>query len=238
MSGLVKVTAWLMLGHALVGGAYAAFIHTPESNVLMLGVSVALVVAGASALLWTSASAARALHANESPWRGWRQVVGMLPGVLVAVLVVGAACWTAGLLGDAWAARAGEVDAAAIAAGDVTNTRWLHTAVRWGVTLVQWVIVPVWLATSLAWAAAYGSRHVVTLKWLVAALTPRVVLVGLVGVVLLVWLPWRGVHWRPSGLASTTMEMAFTGTKLLGLYAAVNLAWALLLDAAARTTRR
>jgi hypothetical protein len=162
----------------------------------------------------------------------------MLPAVMVSVAVGGSLCWLAGWAGDAWTARAGEVDAAAIAAGDVTNTAWLHATVRWAVTLVQWVVVPVWLATSLVWATAYGTRHALTMKWLVAGLTPRVLLVALVAVAVLVWMPWRAVYWRPESLTSTTVEMAFAGTKLLGLYAAANLAWALVLDAAARGVRR
>ena len=227
MTSLVRTTLWLMFGHALAGAAYLALIYTPESNVLMLAVSVALVLLGVAALVWTSTSAALALHTGGAPWRGGRRVSSMLPGVVLA-----------GALGDAWVARAGEVDAAAIAAGDVTRTAWLHTTVRWAVALVQWAVVPVWLAASLAWAAAYGSRHVVSMKWLLVGLTPRVLLVALGAVALLVWLPWRALYWRPASLSSTTLEMAFSGIKLLGLYAAANLAWALVLDAAARAVRR
>lgn len=237
MKAIVTATLWLMLGHALAGSAYLSLIHTPESNVLMLAVSLTLVLFGLTLLVWTSASAARALHAGSAPWHGWRGVMSSLPSVLVAVLVVGLLCWLAGTLGDAWSARAGEVDAVAIAAGDVTRTAWLHAAVRWAVVLVQWVVVPVWLAASLVWAAAYGSRHVFSMKWLIAGLTLRTLVVA-VCAVLLVWVPWRFVYWRPTGVSSTTLELAFTGIKLTGVYAAANLAWALVLDAAARAVRR
>ncbi len=238
MKALITVTLWLMLGHAVVAGAYVALIHTPESNVLTLAVSAMLVVSGVAALVWTSASAVVALHGGNAPWRRPRQVVATLPAVMVTVVVVGLLCWLTGVAGDAWAARAGEVDAAAIAAGDVTRTAWLHATVHWAVTLVRWVVVPVWLATGLAWASAYGARHVVTLKWLAAALMPRVLLVALIAVAMLVWMPWRAVYWRPAGLNSAWVEMAFTGAKLLGLYGAANLAWALVIDAAARGVRR
>lgn len=238
MRRLVTITLWLMAGHALAGTAALGLINTPDSNVLMLVASAALVAAGAAALVLTSVTAARALQAGEAPWRGWRAACAMLPAALVALVVVGALCWLAGAAEAWWMSRAGEIDAAAIAAGDVTQTRWLHGAVRWLVAIAQWVLVPCWLAASLAWAASYGTRHVLSLKWLIAGLAPRLLLAALLAVVVLVWLPWRAVYWRPTALAGGAFELAFTGLKLLGIYAAANLAWALTLEAAARTVRR
>jgi hypothetical protein len=238
VSRLVTVTAWLAMGHALVGAAYVGLINTPDANVLMLMLSALLVVVGLVVVVLTSVTAARALHADEAPWRGWRSALRMLPPVLAAVTVVGLLCWLAGAFEAWWMARAGEIDAAAIAAGDVTHTGWLHTAVRWLVAVVQWVLVPCWLAASLAWAAAYGMRHVLSFKWLIAGLSPRVVLVALVSVVVLVWLPWRAVYWRPAAITSGTVEMAFTGLKLAALFVMANLAWVLVLDASAKVVRR
>lgn len=238
MRGVVTITLWLMLGHALVGAAYVGLINTPDSNVLMLMTSAALLTAGGAALVLTSVTAARALYTGEAPWRGWRAAFAMLPSALVAVVVVGLVCWLAGAAEAWWMSRAGEIDAAAIAAGDVTQTGWLHGAVRWLVALVQWVLVPCWLAASLVWATSYGTRHVLSLKWLLAGLAPRVLLVALVATVGLVWLPWRAVYWRPAAIDVETLELAFSGLKLLGIYTAGNLAWALVLDAAAKTARR
>lgn len=232
------ITVWLMIGHALAGAAYVGLINTPDSNLLMLGLSAALVTAGGAVLVLTSVTAARALQTGEAPWRGWRAAFAMLPAALVALVVVGALCWLAGAVEARWMARTGEIDAAAIAAGDVTQTGWLHGAVRWLVALVQWVLVPCWLAASLVWAASYGTRHALSLKWLLAGLTPRVPLVALFAAVVLVWLPWRAVYWRPAAIGSGTLELAFTGLKLFGIYAAANLAWALVLDAAAKAVRR
>ncbi len=237
MTQVAFVLLWVLVGHGMAAAAWFGLINTPESNILMLAVSASLVVVGALVLLWTSASAARALVVSRPPWRGLSVVTAMLPGALLGVLVVGVLCGLAGWFEGWWTAHAGQVDAAAIAAGDVTDTAWLHEAVRWTVALVQWVLVPTWLATSLAWAAAYGTRHVASMKWLLVGLHPRVVVVALVAVVMLVWLPWQGVYWRPASLR-TSLEPAFIVLKLGTLYVAANLAWVLVLAETVRLVRR
>lgn len=238
MMRLLVVTLWLMLGHAVAGGAYLGLIHTPDANVLMLVVSACAVLVGVLALLITSTTAARALQTGLAPWRGWGSMFALLPAVGFAVLVVCGLWALSSSAESAWMARRGEVDAAAIAAADYTRTGWIHAAVGWLVTIVQWVVIPSWLASSLAWAVGYGPRYVLSLKWLVAGLHGRVVAAALVAAVVCVWLPWRGAYWRPSGLDSSTIELAITGAKLFGLYAAANLGWTLVLDAAARVVRR
>jgi hypothetical protein len=234
---LALVIAWLVAGHVLAGGAYVALINTPESNALMLTQSAVLVLAGLLLLVLTSTSAGLALQRGLPPWRTLRPSLRLLPVVLVAVLVIGVICAGAGWLERWWVARSGEVDAALIAAGDITRTGWLHTTVEWLVALVQWVLVPVWLAASLVWASAYGARHVLSFKWLVAALRPRALLVALAAVVILVWLPWSGVYWRPAAVQPGTLELIFTGVKLLTVGVLANIAWALVLDEAARPHR-
>jgi hypothetical protein len=231
-------TAWLVAGHAVAGAAYVALINTPESNVLMLTQSAILVLIGVTALVVPSASAAVALHAGRRPWAGLPGAVRLLPPVIVSVAVIGLLCAAAGWTGDWWVGRSGEVDAALIAAGDITRTDWLHEGVRLVVAFLQWVVVPAWLAVSLAWAAAYGARHVLSMKWLVAGLRPRLLVLTLAAVAGLVWLPWSGVYWRPAVLPAGTLEMAFTGLKLLTIGVLANLAWAVVLDEAVRPTRR
>lgn len=238
MMRLLVVTLWLMVGHAVAGAAYLGLIHTPDANVLMLVASAGAVLAGLLALLVTSTTAARALQTGLAPWRAWGSMLALLPAVGLAALLVLGLWWLSSLGEAAWMARRGEVDAAAIAAADYTRTGWIHVTVSWVVAFVQWVLVPSWLASSLAWAVGYGPRYVLSMKWLVAGLHGRVVAAALVAVVLCVWLPWRGAYWRPSGLESSAAELAITGAKLFGLYAAANLGWALVLDAAARVVRR
>lgn len=236
MKAIVQATFALAVGHALAGAAYLGLINTPEANQPMLGLSLLLLVVGVVLALLTSLQAVRTLAAEAPPWRVGG-ALRLVPAAFVAVVVAGLLCWLAGAFEQWWLSHAGEVDATAIAVGDVTNTAWLHAAVRWIVAFVQWVLVPCWAAAGLTWAVAYGTRHVLSLKWLVAGLAPRLVLTALVAVALLVWLPWQAAYWRPA-VQSTTLEMAVMGVKLGLLYLSAQLAWALVLDAAARRTRR
>lgn len=234
MIGLVIRTAlWIGIVDALAGAALLAFLYTPESNVSMLGTSALLVLIAGVLLLLSSTSAAHGLVHRQAPWRSLGAAVRLLPVVLLGLLVVGAICGGAGWFDAWWTSRAGEVDAAAITAGDVTNTRPLHTAVRWMVMLVQWVFVPAWLATCLAWAAGYERRDVMSLKWLGAGLHWRVLVVTALVVVLLVWLPWRYVYWRPRALPASSIEVAFAALKIGGIYLLSQVAWALTLWTAA-----
>lgn len=237
MRRLVVTTLAVSAGHALAFAAYLGLINTPDANVLMLALSSLLVVGGLGVVLLTSVLAARALQEGLHTWLGWRTALRLLPGALLTVAIAGLLCWLAGSFEAWWVSRAGEVDATAIAIGDITDTAWLHGIVRWTVAFVQWVLVPCWIASGLAWGVAYGIRHVLSVKWLVAGPTPRTLLTALVVVILLVWLPWQAVYWRPA-ITSSQVEMAFTAVKLGLLFLAFNLAWVVVLDAAARSTRR
>lgn len=230
---VVRTALWIGVVDAVAGLALLAFLYTPESNVLMLGVSGVLVALAAALLLLSSTSASHALVHGQAPWRSVGAAARLLPLALVGVLVVGLLCGAAGWFESWWVARAGEVDAAAIAAGDVTDTRWLHAAVRWIVAGVQWVIVPAWLATCLAWASGYERRDVLGLKWLAAGLHWRLLLVTGLGVALLVWMPWRYVYWRPRGLPASSAELVFAAMKIGAIYLLSQLAWALTLWTAA-----
>jgi hypothetical protein len=234
---IALATLAVALGHALAFGAYLGLINTPDSNALMLVLSALLLAGGALIAVLTSVLAARALQAGPRAWLGWPAALRLLPSAFLVIAVAGLFCWLAGGVEAWWTSRAGEVDATAIAVGGVTDTAWLHGLVRWTVALVQWVLVPCWIAAGLAWAVAYGVRDVLSGKWLVAGLSLRTLLTALVAVVVLVWLPWRTVYWRPAAITSPQVEMAFTAVKLALLYLAANLAWVAVLDAAARSTR-
>lgn len=230
---VLRTALWIGVVDALAGAAVFAFLYTPESNVLMLGVSALLVVLAVVLLLLSSASAADGLVHRRAPWTRLRAAVGHLPLILVVLVVLGTLCGGAGWFESWWMSRAGEFDAAAIAAGDVTKTGWVHSAVHWIVEFVQWVLVPAWFATALAWIAGYERRDLFTLKWLTAGLHWRLLLVTLLGVGLLVWLPWRYIYWRPRGLSASSAEVAFTGIKLVAIYLLSQVSWALSLWTAA-----
>ena len=230
---IVRTALWIGAIDAVAGALVLGFLYTPESNALMLAVSALLVIGAAVLLMLSSTSAAHALVHAQHPWRSVTPALRSLPLVLFGLIVVGALCGGAGWFEAWWANRAGEVDAAAIVAGDVTSTQPLHAAARWAVAFVQWVVVPAWLATCLAWIAGYERRDVLGLKWLATGLHWRLVAVTLVAVVVGVWLPWRWIYWRPRGLPASTVEVVFAGMKIGLVYLLSQLAWALVLRTAA-----
>ena len=231
---VLRTVLWLGTVDALAGAALLAFLYTPESNVLMLAVSALLILVAGILLLLSSTAAAHGLVHGVAPWASVGAAARRLPLVLVVLLVLGVLCGGAGWFEPWWMSRAGEVDAAAIAAGDATRTGWAHTAVHWVVVIVQWVLVPAWFATALAWIAGCERRDVLTLKWLGAGLDWPILLVTLASVALLVWTPWRHVFWRPRLLPASWVEIVFAGTKVLLIYFLAQLAWALCLWTAAR----
>jgi len=233
IGAVLKTALWIGVIDAVAAAAILAFLYTPESNVLMLVASALLVLLAGVLLLLSSASAAHGLVRGASPWASIGAAARHLPLICVVLVVLGVVCGGAGWFETWWMSRAGEFDAAAIAAGDVTRTGWVHTAVHWIVVLVQWVLVPAWFATALAWVAGYERRDVLTLKWLTAGLEWRLLLITVLGVVLLVWLPWRYVYWRPTALPASTLEPVFAGGKLLIVYLLSQLAWAATLYTAA-----
>ena len=117
-----------------------------------------------------------------APGRASDRRRGSLPLVLVVLVVLGALCGGAGWF-EAWwmsapakSTRQRSSPATSPAPGGCTRR------VHWLVVLVQWVLVPAWCATALAWIAGYERRDVLTLKWLTAGLEWRVLLVTLLGV--------------------------------------------------------
>ncbi len=238
IAALIRTTLWVATIDALAGAALLGFLYTPESNVLMLTLSSLLVLLAAMLLVLASASASHALVHDGRPWTSLLPAARRLPLALLAIVVIGVICAGAGWFERWWMGHAGEFDAAAIAAGDITRTGGVHTAVRWFVAFVQWVVVPAWCVTVLAWIAAYEWRDVLTMKWLTAALHWRVLVIATAAVVLLVWAPWQAVYWRPRALPASTLEAVFAAVKLIAIYLLAQLAWAtLLLTAAARVRR-
>ena len=201
---LLLVTLWVLAGGSAAGGAYWAFLNTPESTVWALGASAvllaaALALAGATVngaiLLWTRGPSRHALV----------QALLRAPAVVPAALIV-IAIWWLTAQAEAWVTmRSGPISAWFIARLGWADVSWLFAGVGYVAVWTRWVLA-VMLATWLMAAIVHGAKHRLSLKG-----------IGLASVwfVLLIALPWIYlVPWRPAALPPTSMEIAFIGVKL------------------------
>lgn len=228
----LRSASTLGVGYAVVAALYWALLNVPESSVLALTLSAALVLlmvmtAGAT----TAVASAFSQHATAS--RAVRLVAPGLSGFVggLAVLVI---LWWLTAAADAWwRAHLGEIDAVLVCYPGVTRTGWLHEAVLRTIWLARWVLglsAIAMLVTALTGARGVpsGLRTSVRLAPL-AALTLGVVVVseGL----------WRLLYWRPRRLPSSWVEPTFVVTKLAVLYALTAVIAALVLDVYRRAAR-
>ncbi|MFP5379153.1 MAG: hypothetical protein ACLGHP_05290 [Vicinamibacteria bacterium] len=224
---LGRSTLWIAAGGVVTGGLYWLFLNTPESNVLMLAASAALVLAmlavasataGGALLAWTgpapsTTAAARGLAATPA---------------LVAGLVVGGVAWWAAARLGAWTdAQAGEIAAWFIATFDWADATPFFRAVAAAVFWVQWVVAPVLALAVVSAALDGGLRAVLHPGWLGRALHPRRLALATLWVVVLVVLPLRTLSSSLTGLPPTWVEPMVVGLRLaaVGLVAAAG--WAL-----------
>jgi hypothetical protein len=223
----------LLAGHAAAGGLFWTLINVPESNVLMLAASAAIVLLIAGALSWTDATAVllcdpatpgrRAMRRGLSAWLPFLASVAI--GALVWILTERIAEWHA--------ATAGEIDAWWMATTGSTATAWIHGGIRVLLWFARYV-----LGVSLAVAAfsagvLRGARRLLSIAWVRAGCSAgQLGTIGLV-MVALVWLPLEEVFWRPAALP-TAVETVFVGAKLALLYLLINVGWALVLRTGAR----
>lgn len=224
---LVVSVAWLAAGQALIAALYWTFLHTPESNVWMLGASALLVLL---MLMTASLAATGALDAwrppapiGRSAWRGLTH----LPAFLVA-LAAGAAIWWLAARGDAWvAARSGEISAWFIATFDREDASMFFGGVQALVFWVQWVVAPVAALGVLAAILGGGPAALVRAPWVRRAFAPRRLALATLWVVVLVALPLQLLGWRMSGLPPTWVEPAVVGARLILVGLTATVGWAL-----------
>ena len=106
LSGLVAT----LLGVSLAGLAYWELLRVPESNVIALLLSAALVLAGTLVVgitVGTVVALAGGAPARSALARGVRA----LPGFLIGALVLLALVWLTGSIGEQWTLHRGEIDA-------------------------------------------------------------------------------------------------------------------------------
>lgn len=227
------VVAWLAGASLLPFALFWLLLRVPESNVLMLAASAALVAVIVFVAGSIETVALLALRGGPLGGRLLRRgLAGVLPFV-AALAVFGVAWWATSGFDSWWASARGEIDAWLIARLDWTRTGWLHASVGWLSAFVRWVV-----GLSLALALFAGlvrnegderTHEALWRRWMRAALSPRA-LAGLAAlIVLFAWLPWQAVYWRPSWLTPSWHEAAFVAVKLGVLYLLANVGWALAL---------
>lgn len=236
ISRLSAVTAWLVAGHAVLFGLFWLLLAVPESNVPMLLASTLVlaallivfgIVEGGGLLAWHPATAVR-----DVPLRAWRAVPAVWLGAIVFVIT----WYVAGLAGTWWQGHRGEIDAWLMAQSGWSETGKLHAAAGWLFAFLAWVPGTA-LGVSLASTVVHdGLRRAGRPGWILAALSLRRILTVAAVLLFFLWLPWRGVNWRPSWLAPNWQETAFVVVKLGALFVVANVGWALVLAPRYRTS--
>jgi hypothetical protein len=210
----LRSASTLGVGYAVVAALYWALLNVPESSVLALTLSAALVLlmvvtAGAT----TAVASAFSQHATAI--RAVRRVAPALSGFVGGLALFAILWWLTAAADDWWRAHLGEIDAVLVRYPGVTRTGRLHEAVLWAIWLARWVLglsAIAGLVTALADARGVqsGLRASVRLAPLTAVT---------LGVVAVSEGLWRLAYWRPGRLTSTWVEPVFVVTKLAVLYA-------------------
>ena len=231
-SRLALITGWLAAGHAALFGLFWVFLKVPESNVLMLSVSalvlvvalvLAAVVEGTALRLWDGGQFGEALRTLTRTF---------LP-CAVALLLFALVWWLTGFLGGRWEDHRGEIDAWLMLHFGWTKTTRLHWSMEWFVTFLRYPVGICLAATAATAMLRDGVSAIARVRWIGAAFSPRRLAIVSVLLWLFVWLPWRGIYWRPKWVAPTWQEPAFVTVKLACFYLVFTLGWALVLGAIA-----
>lgn len=229
------ITAWLVVGHALLGLLYWLLLQIPESNVFMLAASAVVVLA---MVLWAGVIQVVALVGRQdgstvvgTAAAGLPRSLWIVPPALVFLLV-----WYATGLANTWlAAHRGEIDAWFIARRGWTDVAWLHTTLGWLVWVVRFGCGVSLGAALLAGLVTTGAGALANAAWLKRAFHWKTLLLTTAVLFIGVWLPWRYVvHWRPESLPVSWVQPAFAAVKLSLVFVVMNAAWACILRHAGR----
>jgi hypothetical protein len=232
----VTILGWLVIGHAATFGLYWALLQVPESNVLMLGTSLLLVlgmmwwfglVQAVGLLAWKTGSGLRASLGPASR-RAWLVII---PLVLFAFV-----WWMTGLA-SGWLDRHwSEIDAWIL-----LKTGWTKAAVvRAGCEHVI-AFVRLGIGTSLAltlYASLLrtGLGAISSMAWMRRAFSLRQLVVIAAALAVGVLLPSHLAYWRwqPASVTAAWYEPTFAILKLAVMFLLANLAWTAVVRMAAR----
>jgi hypothetical protein len=211
---LVLVTAWLLIGAAVTGGAYWGFLTTPESSVPAL-IAQALFILLAFVLLSLTINGAITLWANGPSAPALKRSISRIPAIVPALLVFALFWWAASRL-DTWVAlRSGGINAWFIARFGWDDVSWLFAAFRWFSTWLRWVVGSVLAMSLMAGMGVIGWRAAVRWQWLRRGMRPRTLTAATLWFAALIALPWIYlVPWRPEWVPPSGAELAFIIGKL------------------------
>ena len=223
---LALVTACLLIGAGVTGGLYWAFLNTPESTVWALLAS-AVLLAAALLTAGVTINAAILMWADGPSRPAVVRAARLAPSAIPAAIVVVSVWWLVAYVETWIAMRSGPINAWFIARLGWEDMSWMFAGISYAAAWARWVLAA-WLAVWLMATLMNGGKHRVSI---------RRVLFASVWFVLFVALPWRYlVPWRPDGVPPTSLEMAFTVTKL-ALAAAIIATGAALIIREASTSR-
>lgn len=233
---LAAVTLWVLAGAALAGGAYWAFLVTPESTVGSLAVSVALLLA---ALFLAAITVSGAIA-------GWRQgissshlraAVAGVPAIIPAGLIIVLIWWLVGGFTDRVTIYSGQINAWFIAKLGWANVSWLFTGIGWVALWLKWVVASMLAVSMMASFMVSGWRAFGATSWLTRAVSPGRLGAATLLFVVLVAAPWIYLApWRPSGLPATSVELMFIIAKLSVTALLMAIGFALIIRQAIRMT--
>lgn len=211
---LIAVTLWVLAGAALTGGAYWAFLITPESTMGTLAVSVLLFLTALFLIATTISGAIVGWRHGISPSH-LRSAISGGPAIVPAALVIALVWWLVGGFTDRVTIYSGQINAWFIATLGWADVSWLFAGVRWVALWLKWVVAPMLAVSIMAGIISTGWRALAGAGWIRHALMPTHLGVATLLFAVLVAAPWVYLTpWRPAGLPATSVELAFIVAKL------------------------
>ena len=230
----IAIVGCLLAGHAISGALFWALVNVPESNVVMLALSAAIVVALAFALSWTETTAVLAWNPDVTLGRAARRGLMSIVPFVASALVFWIFWWLTSRA-DAWhTAHSGEIDAWWMTQTGSAQTGWIHAAAAILLWLLRYLVGVSLAVGALSAGAVHGVRALASLTWVRRGLSARQIGPMGLAIVALIALPLRLVYWRPESIPPTALEVAFVTAKLSALALVVTIGWALVLRAGAR----
>jgi len=207
----VRSALALAVGFSVAAGFFWALLNVPESNVMALALSAALVVLTAVAAgLGISLAVA---DAQRLPLRaGLSRAVSALPAFGVGLVAFAFLWWLTGRADTWWRVHTGEVDAVFLRYVGTSRTAFLHWAVFSLIWFVRWGMGISLVVALVAAGTAHGARGIGA--GLRRAARPLQLVVATIAALAVAQGLWRLVYWRPAGLPATQTEVVFATLKL------------------------